>query len=57
MVFKFSNLDILKEFLNFKYTANTSDTDQDLLYSNDNVDTDITVKFKSPFDSTTNTTH
>ena len=57
-VYKFSNLDIFEgTFLNFKYTANTSDTDQRFIIPNDNVDTTtLTVKVQeSTSDSTTNT--
>ena len=45
-VFKFSNLDIYEgTYLNYKYTANTSDTDQRFIIPNDNVDTTtLTVK-------------
>ena len=57
-VYKFSNLDIFEgTFLNFKYTANTSDTDQRFIIPNDNVDTTtLTVKVQESInDSTTNT--
>ena len=57
-VYKFSNLDIFEgTYLNFKYTANTSDTDQRFIIPNDNVDTTtLTVKVQnSTSDSTTNT--
>jgi len=57
-VYKFSNVDIFEgTYLNFKYTANTSDTDQRFTIPNDNVDTtSLTVKIQeSSSDSTTNT--
>ena len=57
-VYKFSNLDIFEgTYLNFKYTANTSDQDQRFIIPNDNVDTTtLTVKVQnSSSDSTTNT--
>ena len=57
-VFKFSNLDIFEgTYLNYKYTANTSDTDQRFIIPNDFVDTaTLTVKVQeSSSDSTTNT--
>ena len=57
-VYKFSSLDIFEgTYLNFKYTANTSDTDQRFIIPNDNVDTTtLTVKIQeSASDSTTNT--
>ena len=57
-VYKFSSLDIFEgTYLNFKYTANTSDTDQRFIIPNDNVDTTtLTVKVQeSASDSTTNT--
>ena len=57
-VYKFSNLDIYEgTYLNYKYTANTSDTDQRFIIPNDNVDTTtLTVKIQeSASDSTTNT--
>ena len=57
-VYKFSNLDIFEgTFLNFKYTVNTSDTEQRFIIPNDNVDTNtLTVKIQnSSSDSTTNT--
>ena len=57
-VFKFSNLDIFEgTYLNYKYTANTTDTDQRFIIPNDNVDTTtLTVKIQeSVSDSTTNT--
>jgi len=57
-VYKFSNLDIFEgTYLNYKYTANTSDTDQRFIIPNDNVDTTtLTVKVQnSSSDSTTNT--
>jgi len=57
-VYKFSNLDIFEgTYLNFKYTANTSDKDQRFIIPNDFVDTTtLTVKVQeSSSDSTTNT--
>ena len=57
-VYKFSNLDIYEgTYLNYKYTANTSDKDQRFIIPNDNVDTTtLTVKVQeSSSDSTTNT--
>ena len=57
-VYKFSNLDIYEgTYLNYKYTANTSDKDQRFIIPNDNVDTTtLTVKVQeSASDSTTNT--
>ena len=57
-VYKFSNLSIYEgTYLNYKYTANTSDTDQRFIIPNDNVDTTtLTVKVQeSASDSTTNT--
>jgi len=57
-VYKFSNLDIFEgTYLNFKYTANTTDTEQRFIIPNDNVDTNtLTVKVQeSSSDSTTNT--
>ena len=57
-VYKFSNLVVYEgTYLNYKYTANTSDTDQRLIIPNDNVDTTtLTVKVQeSSSDSTTNT--
>jgi len=57
-VFKFSNLDIFEgTYLNYKYTTNTTDTDQRFIIPNDNVDTTtLTVKVQeSSSDSTTNT--
>ena len=57
-VYKFSNLTIYEgTYLNYKYTANTSDTDQRFIIPNDNVDTTtLTVKVQeSTSDSTTNT--
>jgi len=57
-VYKFSNLDIFEgTYLNYKYTANTTDTDQRFIIPNDNVDTTtLTVKIQeSVSDSTTNT--
>ena len=45
-VYKFSNVDIFEgTYLNFKYTVNTSDTEQRFIIPNDNVDTNtLTVK-------------
>ena len=57
-VYKFSNLVIYEgTYLNYKYTANTTDTDQRFIIPNDNVDTTtLTVKVQeSSSDSTTNT--
>jgi len=57
-VYKFSNVDNFEgTYLNFKYTVNTSDTDQRFIIPNDNVDTStLTVKVQeSSSDSTTNT--
>ena len=57
-VYKFSNVDIFEgTYLNFKYTVNTSDTDQRFVIPNDNVDTNtLTIKIQeSSSDSTTNT--
>jgi hypothetical protein len=57
-VYKFSNLVVYEgTYLNYKYTANTSDTDQRFIIPNDNVDTTtLTVKIQeSSSDSTTNT--
>ena len=57
-VYKFSNLSIYEgTYLNYKYTVNTSDTDQRFIIPNDNVDTTtLTVKIQeSASDSTTNT--
>ena len=57
-VYKFSNLSIFEgTYLNFKYTASTSDIDQRFIMLNDNVDTTtLTVKVQnSSSDSTTNT--
>jgi hypothetical protein len=57
-VYKFSNLTIQEgSYLNFKYTASTSDIDQRFIIPNDNVDTTtLTVKIQeSSSDSTTNT--
>ena len=57
-VYKFSNLTIREgSYLNFKYTASTSDIDQRFIIPNDNVDTTtLTVKVQeSSSDSTTNT--
>ena len=57
-VYTFSNLVIYEgTYLNFKYTANTSDIDQRFIVPNDNVDTTtLTVKVQeSSSDTTTNT--
>jgi len=57
-VYKFSNLDIFEgTYLNFRYTANTTDTDQRFIIPNDNVDTTtLTVRVQeSSSDSTSNT--
>ena len=57
-VYKFSNLVVYEgTYLNYKYTANTTDTDQRFIIPNDNVDTTtLTVKVQeSTSDSTTNT--
>ena len=57
-VYKFSNLVVYEgTYLNYKYTANTTDTDQRFIIPNDNVDTTtLTVKVQeSSSDSTTNT--
>jgi len=57
-VYKFSSLLIYEgTYLNYKYTANTSDTDQRFIIPNDNVDTTtLTVKIQeSSSDTTTNT--
>jgi hypothetical protein len=57
-VYKFSNVTIQEgTFLNFKYTVNSSDTDQRFIIPNNNVDTStLTVKVQeSASDSTTNT--
>jgi len=57
-VYKFSNLIIYEgTYLNYKYTATTSDTDQRFIIPNDNVDTTtLTVKIQeSDSDSTINT--
>ena len=57
-VYKFSSLDIYEgTYLNYKYTANTSDTEQRFIIPNDDVDTTtLTVKIQeSASDSTTNT--
>ena len=56
-VYKFSNLVVYEgTYLNYKYTVNTSDTDQRFIIPNDNVDTTtLTVKIQeSSSDSTTN---
>ena len=57
-VYKFSNVKVFEgTYLNFKYTVNTSDTDQRFIIPNDNVDTTtLTVKVQeSSSDSTTST--
>ena len=57
-VYKFSNVKIYEgTYLNFKYTVNTSDTDQRFIIPNDNVDTTtLTIKVQeSSSYSTTNT--
>ena len=57
-VYKFSNLVIYEgSYLNYKYTANTSDIDQRFIIPNDSVDTTtLTVKVQeSSSDSTTRT--
>ena len=57
-IYKFSNLDIFEgTYLNYKYTASTSDKDQRFIIPNDFVDTKtLTVKVQeSSSDSTTNT--
>jgi hypothetical protein len=57
-VYKFSNLKIYEgSYLNYKYTANTSDIDQRFIIPNDSVDTTtLTVKVQeSSSDATTNT--
>jgi len=57
-VYKFSNLPIYEgTYLNYKYTANTTDTDQRFIIPNNFVDTNtLTVKVQeSSSDSTTNT--
>jgi hypothetical protein len=57
-VYQFSDLDIYEgTYLNYKYTVNTSDTDQRFIIPNNNVDTTtLTVKVQeSSSDSTTNT--
>ena len=57
-VYKFSNLEVREgTYLNFKYTVNTSDTDQRFIVPNDNVDTTtLTIKVQeSSSDSTTQT--
>ena len=57
-VYKFSNVTLSEgTFLNFKYTANTSDTDQRFIIPNNNVDTTtLTIKVQeSSSDATTNT--
>ena len=57
-VYQFTNVDIFEgTFLNFKYTANSSDTDQRFIIPNDNVDTTtLTIKVQeSSSDATTST--
>ena len=57
-VYKFSNLNVYEgSYLNYKYTANTSDIDQRFIVPNDSVDTTtLTVKVQeSSSDATTNT--
>jgi len=57
-VYKFSNLVVHEgSYLNYKYTANTSDIDQRFIIPNDSVDTTtLTVKVQeSSSDATTNT--
>ena len=57
-VYKFSNLEVREgTYLNFKYTASSSNLDQRFIIPNDNVDiTTLTVKVQeSSSDSTTNT--
>jgi len=57
-VYKFSNVTLSEgTFLNFKYTANASDTDQRFIIPNNNVDTTtLTIKVQeSSSDATTNT--
>ena len=57
-VYKFSNVSLNEgTLLNFKYTANSSDTDQRFIIPNNNVDTTtLTVKVQeSSSDTTTNT--
>ena len=57
-VYKFSNLVVYEgSYLNYKYTANTSDIDQRFIIPNDSVDTTtLTVKIQeSSSDSTTKT--
>ena len=57
-VYKFSDLDIFEgSYLNYKYTANTSDLEQRFIIPNDSVDTStLRVKVQnSSSDSTTNT--
>ena len=56
--YTFLDVDIFEgTYLNFKYTANTSDTDQRFIIPNDNVDTtSLSIKVQeSSSDSTTNT--
>ena len=57
-VYKFSNLSITEgSYLNYKYTASTSDIDQRFIIPNDSVDTTtLSVKVQeSSSDATTNT--
>jgi len=57
-VYTFSNVDVFEgTYLNFKYTANTSDIDQRFIIPNDNVDTTtLSIKVQeSSSDSTTST--
>ena len=57
-VYQFSNLSVYEgSYLNYKYTANTSDIDQRFIIPNDSVDTTtLTVKVQeSSSDATTNT--
>ena len=57
-VYKFSSLEVFEgTLLNFKYTANSADTEQRFIIPNDNVDTTtLTVKIQeSSTDTTTNT--
>ena len=57
-VYKFSNVSIFEgTYLNFKYTVNSSDTDQRFIIPNNNVDTNtLTIKVQeSSSDSTTST--
>jgi len=57
-VYQFNNVDIFEgTYLNFKYTVNTTDTDQRFIIPNDSVDTTtLTIKVQeSSSDSTTST--